>query len=342
MAETSRCQRLDKMFEFTSALTVKDILKNAQDTAFGAHIGNHDSGSYDTVRSKRCGPLAIPLNVSRTNLPATYISVVGHHGSSVPDDTITYRFSDGLMAFDDVALAVAESYYEATQLLSYEYGNESQPVRAQNVRINGDFYDFDVSSDLYAEVDSFKLWHLRTVVRDLIFMWLEFNMRECTFTYRVEGVVLLQGHLKNGPGLSPPREIAPDPHIDDFSGDLVKFFSYGERISYEATVLAAVDMFNFGWNEMVAHEQSDEDLSLRDQYSYDKTGVRFEMQAAEPGGFLLQYLMHAADAIASFGRTFDMRALKFVLASVNKPKIAGFVVRSGLQAFPNANSTAIQ
>lgn len=104
---------------------------------------------------------SVPLNVSRTNLPATYTSVVRHHGSFVPDDTITYRFSDALMALDDVALALAESYFEATQLLSYAYGNENQPVRRQSLRIKGDFYDFDVGSDLYAEENSFKLWHLR-------------------------------------------------------------------------------------------------------------------------------------------------------------------------------------
>ena len=247
------------------------------------------------------------------------------------------------MTLDDVALALAESYFEATQLLSYAYGNENQPVRAQDVRIKGDFYDFDVGLDLYAEENSFKLLHLRAVVRDLVGMWLQFNMRECTFTYRPEGAVLLQGHLKNGPGPSPPREIAPDPHTDEFSGDFVKFFSYGEPISYEATVLATLDMFNFGWNEMVAHEQSDEDLTLHtNHYSHDETGVRFELQAAVTGGFLLQYLLQAADAVASFGRTFDMRAMKFVMASSDKPKLAGFVVRSGLQAFPNPNLTATQ
>ena len=283
------------------------------------------------------------LNVSRTNVPTSYTNVVHRPDSSGQECTIIYKFSSTPMPLDDLSLAMAESLFEATQLLAEVDGNEDAPVRTQAVTIKGHFYDFDVGSDLYAEEGSFKLWHLGLVVQDLISMWRRFNLRECTFAFRTEGAVLLQGHLKNGPEPSAPREIPPDPYIIDQFGGFTKYFSYSETISYEATVLAVLDILDLGWNLMVAKRRSDVNIRLEDNYyTHTKAGIRIDVQAAEAGKFLLEYLLQAADAIASFGRTFEMRALQFVLALDDKPTAAGFVVSSESAAIVSTNWTATE
>ena len=280
----------------------------------------------------------MPLNASRTDIPASYTNVVRPRGSGRPEDTIVYQFSSASIASDDVALAMAESLFDAAQRLSEDSGDESLPLESETFHVYGNFYDFEIGSDLYAQHESFKIWHLRVIVQDISSLGRRFNLRECTFNYRSGGIILLQGHLKNARSPPSPREAAPDPYIDDFLGDYMKYWSYGPIISHEATALAMQDIFNYGWNEMVAKQQSDMRLHLQvDHYSYLKHGIRFEVQTAEPGHFPLEDLMEAAYAIVSFSRRFEMRALKFVLATAEKPRVAGFVVPNGPVTLTVAN-----
>ena len=244
---------------------------------------------------------------------------------------------------DDIAIAMIESLFEGILELGARDGNESKLVQGEDFRMRGDYYDFDLGSDLYAEHGTFKLWHLRTVIRDIVSLWLRFNLRECIFSYRSKGLILLQGHLRN-PSLGPaPRQIAPDPFYESTFGGTAKCFSYGPTVSYEILALIAWETLNYGWNKMVANQQSDLELYLQeDHYSYSKDNVRFEVQAVRPGEFLLEYLLQAAAVTASFGRFFDPRAMKFVIGSGEKANVAGFLAKTGHGPILDTNRTATQ
>ena len=247
------------------------------------------------------------------------------------------------MARDDIAIAMTESLSAAVSELGAAKGDESKLVRGEDFRMRDDYYDFDVGSDLYAEHGTFKLWHLRTVIRDIVSLWLSFNLRECIFSYRSKGVILLQGHLQNPSLLPPPREIAPDPFYESISDGSAKCFSYGPTVPYEVSALIALETLNYGWNKMVANQQSGRDLHLQeDHYSYSKENVRFEVQAVKPGEFLLENLLQAAAVIATFGRLFNPRAMNFALGSGGKANVAGFLAKTGHGPISGMHWTATQ
>ena len=238
---------------------------------------------------------------------------------------------------------MAESLFEALLELGAADGDESKLVQGEDFRMRGDCYDFDIGSDLYAVQGTFKLWHLRTVIRDIISLWLRFDLRECIFSYRSKGAILLQGHLRNPPLPPSPREIAPDPYYESILNGAAKCFSYGPTVPYEVSAVIALETLIYGWNKMVANQQSDLELYLQgDHYSYSKDNVRFEVQAIKPGEFLLEYLLQAAAVIATFGRFFNPRAMKFVLGSGGKANVAGFLAKTGHGPISGTNRTATQ
>lgn len=264
------------------------------------------------------------LNVTRSNVPASYTAQVHHPG--FPDDAITFRFDSSPLAADDVYIALIDSYYLAAQQLSEQSGNELQLVKDESFKTESDYYHFDIGSDLYAEPGTFTLWHLKTVLWSIATLQHRYNLRECDFIYRSASGPLLQGQLRNPAHAPPPREVVADPHTDVIFGGSVRYSHYGDVISFEAVAVAVLYIMLEVWARMTQGEKSASDLHVpNDLYAYRTQGLRFEVRAAAAYTFRLDHLLNAACAVARFGRDFGMRALLFVMVSEKEKSFYGHV-----------------
>ena len=254
---------------------------------------------------------------------------------------MVFKFGTVGVAVDDVITAIVFSLYQALRRLNTAEGNEDSEVPSESFSVKSDCFDLEVASDLYAPERSFRLWHLRVILTTIFRMSETFTLRECTFEYLNQNDQLLfSGHLKNPSIPIPARRAAPDPYIEIETGVEHEFRAYGRSMDFEVVAAAVLDIFGFGWTQMVRLRRSSSVLQVQgNPWTYLSPVLELKVQRTDRTSLYLNQILSIGITVASFGRVFFLREMFLDFEYDGGPSLHGELRRHTVLPFTYTKAT---